>query len=113
MQRRIDNFGKDDATISKQTQTDRGIELKCTECNFEALTNTELSWHMGEVHGWSDDQKNDEIHTRIQGRDIVESVTLKQQMAMNLMDIFGQNMMMMIQMMNQYLVHIVMKVFLR
>ena len=61
MQRRIDNFGKDDATISKQTQTDRGIELKCTECNFEALTNTELSWHMGEVHGWSDDQKNDEI----------------------------------------------------
>ena len=61
MQRQIENYKKDKPTITKQTQTERGIELKCTECNFEALTNTELSWHMGEVHGWSEDQRNDEI----------------------------------------------------
>ena len=61
MQKTIENFEKDATTTTKHTQTVRGMDLKCIECNFEALTNTELSWHMGEIHGWSDDQKNEEI----------------------------------------------------
>ena len=58
MQKKIESFEKEKGktSVAKQTQTEKGIDLKCTECNFEAFTNTELSWHLGEIHGWSDDQ---------------------------------------------------------
>lgn len=61
LERKIESFKREKQNITKETQTERGIELKCRECNFEALTNTELSWHLSEIHGWSDDQKNDEL----------------------------------------------------
>ena len=63
MQKKIESFEKEKGktSVTKQTQTEKGIDLKCTECNFEAFTNTELSWHLGEIHGWSDDQKNEEV----------------------------------------------------
>ena len=48
-------------TETKDTQTERGIELKCCECNFEAETNAELEWHLSKIHGWSEDQRIDEM----------------------------------------------------
>ena len=41
---------------SKETQTETGIGLKCNECNFEAKTNSELSWDLSENHGWPKDR---------------------------------------------------------
>ena len=46
---------------TKETQTVRGIELKCCECDFEAETSPELSSHLSEKHGWSEHQKINEL----------------------------------------------------
>ena len=38
MQKKIESFEKEKgkANVAEQTQTERGIDLKCIECNFEA-----------------------------------------------------------------------------
>ena len=36
--------------ISKHTQTESSIELKCDECNFEGVNERGLGWHMGKNH---------------------------------------------------------------
>ena len=43
--------------LSKETQTETGIDLKCEECNFEGENERELGWHMGRIHGWPNNQK--------------------------------------------------------
>ena len=45
--------------FSKETQTEAGLTLKCDECNFEGDTERELGWHMGKIHGWPSDLKDD------------------------------------------------------
>ena len=52
---RIQHLEKDKEMLSKETQTETGIGLKCNESNFEAATNSELSWHLSENHGWPRD----------------------------------------------------------
>ena len=59
LQTKIENTHKNRITCSKETQTERGIELKCTECNFQATSSSELSWHLCENHGWSEDHDLD------------------------------------------------------
>ena len=61
LQIQIENIKKEKHTLSKQTQTESGIEFKCSECNFEATSNTELSWHLSENHGWLQDQTYKEL----------------------------------------------------
>ena len=46
LKERIHHLEKDKEMLSKETQTETGIGLKCNECNFEAATNSELSWHL-------------------------------------------------------------------
>ena len=46
--------------LSKESQTEAGLTLKCDECNFEGDTERELGWHMGKVHGWPSDLKDDQ-----------------------------------------------------
>ena len=48
------------ASTSFWTQTENGLELKCTECNFEATNNFELSWYLEKSHGWSNDKTCDD-----------------------------------------------------
>lgn len=45
----------------KETQTDANINLKCEECNFDAVSERELGWHMGKHHGWPSDEKSDDM----------------------------------------------------
>jgi hypothetical protein len=47
--------------ISKETQTHTNTNLKCEECNFEAVNERELGWQMGKHHGWPSDQKTDDM----------------------------------------------------
>ena len=55
--------------ISKQTQTESSIELKCDECNFEGVNERELGWHMGKNHGWPSDQKSEDMDKSIGSMD--------------------------------------------
>ena len=46
----------------KETSSDnRGFNLKCEECDFEAVNKTELSWHLCESHGWPLDRSPEEL----------------------------------------------------
>ena len=45
-------------TKTKETQTETGLLLKCSECNFEGNNTRELSWHMSENHGWPEADKS-------------------------------------------------------
>ena len=58
---RLECITKEKEIVTKETQTVRGIELNCNECNFEAPTSTELSSHLDEIHGWSEDQIRDDL----------------------------------------------------
>ena len=42
--------------ISKETQTNCNMFLKCNECNFETPSDSVLDWHLSKIHGWSTDQ---------------------------------------------------------
>ena len=59
--------------FSKETQAEAGLTLKCDECNFEGDTERELGWHMGKIHAWPSDLKDDnksesmDISTESQG----------------------------------------------
>ena len=54
---------------SKQTQTQTNIISKCEECHFEGSTETELDWHMSNIHRWSCDQKSNEIDISLRSQD--------------------------------------------
>ena len=43
-------------TISKETQTNCNMFLKCNECNFETPSDSVLDWHLSKIHGWSTEQ---------------------------------------------------------
>ena len=47
--------------VSKETQVEAGFDSKCIECNFQATSNSEFSWHMEENHGWSHDQSQEDL----------------------------------------------------
>ena len=59
LQTKIENIPKNNNACSRETQTERGIELKCTECNFQATSSSELSWHLCKTHGWSEEHDLD------------------------------------------------------
>ena len=61
LKKRLECMTNEKEMVAKETQTVRGIELNCNECNFEAPTSTEFSSHLGEIHGWSEDQIRDEL----------------------------------------------------
>ena len=61
LNKRLECITKDKEMVAKETQTVRGIELNCKECDFEAPTSTELSFHLNEIHGWSEDQIRDKL----------------------------------------------------
>ena len=54
---------KEKNVVSKETQVEIGNELKCSECEFQATSDSEFSWHMGENHGWSHDQSQEDLDT--------------------------------------------------
>ena len=57
LQERIKAFFAEKQTMTKYTQTESGFELKCSECNFEASSDSEFNCYMEKIHGWlsSDD----------------------------------------------------------
>ena len=61
LQEQIKTLKNDNKKTTKDTQTDYGLEFKCTECNFEASSDLELSWHMEKSHGWSNDKTCDDL----------------------------------------------------
>ena len=66
---------KEKNVVSKETQVEIGNELKCSECEFQATSDSEFSWHMGKNHGWSHDQSQTWILVKVY--DIVKDVTMK------------------------------------
>ena len=69
LEERIETMEKKTQTMPNETQTECGLELKCSECNFEARTDSELNWHMGKTHGWSDEQSSDDLNSSSEPRD--------------------------------------------
>ena len=61
LKEKIESLEKDKNIESKETQVDMGGELKCNECNFQATSDSEFSWHMAENHGWSHDQSQEDL----------------------------------------------------
>ena len=59
LENQIDFLSCKEVMICKETQTHTNTNLKCEECNFEAVNERELRWHMGKHHGWPSDQKTD------------------------------------------------------
>ena len=59
LQERIRTLENEDKK-TKDKQTENGIEIKCTKCNFEAKNDLELSLHMEKSHGWSNDLDSSE-----------------------------------------------------
>ena len=47
--------------ISNETQSEDVQELKCSECYFRASNDSDLNRHMGNSHGWSVNQSNDNL----------------------------------------------------
>ena len=69
LQERIKAFEAEKQTMTNYTQTESGFELKCSECNFEASSDSEFNWHMGKIHGWSHEQSSDDLDSSIGIRD--------------------------------------------
>ena len=61
LENQIDFLSCRDSVASKETQTEAGLNLKCSECNFEAESERELGWHMGRHHGWPSDEKSENM----------------------------------------------------
>ena len=61
LEERIKTFEKEEQPLSNYTQTESGLELKCSECNFAASSESEFSWHMGKAHRWSHDQSSEDL----------------------------------------------------
>ena len=61
LEEQIDYLSCKETMLSKETQTETDIDLKCEECNFEGESQRELGWHMGRIHGWPSDQKADSM----------------------------------------------------
>ena len=61
LKEKIKSMEKVKEMVSKETQVEAGFELKCIECNFQATSNSEFSWHMEENHGWSHDQSQEDL----------------------------------------------------
>ena len=69
LEKRVENLKDEREQISKQTQTESSIELKCDECNFEGVNERELGWHMGKNHGWPSEQKSEDMDKSIGSMD--------------------------------------------
>ena len=61
LKEKIESMEKEKDMVSKETQVDTGLELKCSECNFNATSNSKISVHMVEHHGWSHDQSQEDL----------------------------------------------------
>ena len=56
-----ERYSSPEVLISKQTQTETDLKLKCEECNFEGANEREFGWHMGKYHGWPGNEKSEEM----------------------------------------------------
>ena len=61
LQERIKTFEKEQQTLTNYTQTESALELKCSNCNFEASSESEFCMHMGNTHGLSNDKSSDDL----------------------------------------------------
>ena len=69
LENQIDFLSCRDSVASKETQTEAGLNLKCSECNFEAESERELGWHMGRHHGWPSHEKPESMNTSLLSTD--------------------------------------------
>ena len=58
---KIEGLEKRRKMISKETQSEDVQELKCSECYFRALNDSDLNRHMENSHGWSVNQSTDNL----------------------------------------------------
>ena len=68
LEERIKNMEKEKQTLTN-IQTESGLEMKCSECNFDASSESEFRMHLGKIHGLSHDKSSDDLDSSVGIRD--------------------------------------------